>query len=405
MTLNDFRSYISHVDTLLERQQFDEAEVLLKNSIHIWGDKAEFNIAYARVATRRGDIQEAILRWTSVRKKYPGNINGHFGYANALSDSNQFDEAEAIFCEMKNKWPDKPQGFIGYARAAMRRKEWGTASRRWQTAVKLFPNSLEVITGYFYTEIEKGDLEHADKLLQKMIAACGHTLNSRVGAARIAMRKRQYIQATTYWKKAFNEFPENSDVLAGYTNALINTCQFDLAEEINLIFLGKKPVDPRACFCKAKIAHAKGKYSESVTLWKTNMARYPGHIEPYIGLADTLVDLKHNDEAEKTIHLALEKWPSNIAALHILTRIYMEEKSWADAEKLCKRILAIYPGNLFAEMNYGRSLLELGHFTKAAKISRNIIKQDDSFWGAYLLLGKAIEGKRRRNRKRFWHRL
>lgn len=403
--MNDFRPYISHVNTLLERQQFDEAERLLTKNLGIWGDKAEFNIAYARVATRRKDIQEAILRWASVRKKYPENINGYFGYANALSDLNQFDEAEVIFGEMKNKWPDKPQGFFGYARVAMRRKEWGTASSRWKTAVKLFPNSLEAITGYFYTEMEKGDLKHADKLLQKMIAACGHTLNSRVGTARIAMRKRQYIQAVTYWKEAFTEFPENSDVLAGYTNALINTGQFDLAEEVNLSFLGQKPVDPRACFCTAKIAHAKGKYSESLALWNTNISRYPEHIEPYLGLANTLLDLKHYDEAEKAIHLALGKWPSNIAGLHVLTRIYLGKRSWADAEKSCKKILAISPGNLFAKMNYGRALLELGYITKAAKISRNIIKQDGSFSGAYLLLGKAIEGKRRRNNKRFWRHL
>jgi tetratricopeptide (TPR) repeat protein len=393
-----YEANIGRAEALLAIERFEEAEKLCLNVIRKWSDQARPSVLYARIAMGQQRWKEAAERWDKVVEKFPNKINGHIGKAYALLRQDRFIAAEPIFVHIKRKWPKNPAGYIGLARVSMKSRDWDSALERWKNAIDLFPDNTEVRIGYGNAHLEKGFFTEARSIYQNADHS-DESLDGKIGLARIAMRKRDWLAAAKIWESILNLQPKNTDAMTGCINALLNTGQIVEAEKVLSAFLAHRPADPRAHFSRARVAHAKAQLTLASDLWNKCISGFPEFIEPYLGLADTLCEMKRLDEASEVVIAALGKWPSNVAALQMQLKIKMDSNLWADVRQICESILSKDPGNLTAKMHFGRSLLKLGLLDEADKQISEVLDKDKTRWGAYFTLSNILEQKRRLKNK------
>ena len=127
---------------MLGLRLFDDADALMREGVRRAPRDPFYAEGYAQVAERRGDNEEAILRWARVRKKCPGSWKGYVQGAICLEKAGQLDAAEALIEKALKRFPDNPSTWMQWARNAEHRHDWPEALRRWELADKRFRHNL-----------------------------------------------------------------------------------------------------------------------------------------------------------------------------------------------------------------------------------------------------------------------
>ena len=172
--------YIGGAQALIELRRFDEAETILQAALERFGDDRALAIDLARVATARGDREEAVLRWHAARTHFPAHLGVILGEVAALREVRRFDEAEILLSDVAVALPNEPVLAMESARIAQRRGDLSEALHRWKKARGSFPDQAACYTGEAATLRDLGRLEEAETLLQEG----NHSLPKRPMATR-----------------------------------------------------------------------------------------------------------------------------------------------------------------------------------------------------------------------------
>lgn len=138
--------------------------------------------------------------------------------------------------------------------------------------------------------------------------------------------------------------------------------------------------------------------TEAVLLYQKALSLAPDNLEVMFALAAGYEEAKRYEEALSMYKRILSKDSSNLTAIIRMRDLHQRLNQW---EQLCETQAALVSHPLSAteqevehrklvgyKYEFGRSLLEAGHFDRARKVFRSVIKLDKSFVPAYLGLGE-----------------
>lgn len=395
LTAAYYDAHIAEAKYFLKAGQYDDAEILCARLIEHWGRRPQPRILFARAAMLKGEWESALLRWTDVIDRFPGTVQAYLGRAHALMESERWSDAQKTFLEIIERWPSNVQGAIGYVRVALRMGDRNEALKRWQETAEKFPANPKVLGGYLDFLIKIGRLKEAENICQRIERNDGPTLGTIIGFAKINARQRQWAEAAKLWQSAIAKNPSHLGALAGCVDALLNTGQFEQAEELNRRFLDIRPDAPKGRFLRARILHANARNKEALELAEKNLRNFSDRKEAYVGLAAILLDEKEYSRAVKIVEAGLERWPNEVKFLNMLSRISIATESWQDAKNKVERIIELEPGNEAAKLSLGRVLSELGFLDEAEVVLRGVIESDENRWGGYVALSNVLERMRR----------
>jgi tetratricopeptide (TPR) repeat protein len=133
-------AYIELIRQLRESERFAEADVIARAGMTRIPGSGTLLVEYANIARERGDLSEAIKRYSLARDRFPGEVGGSIGLGTALVASGRESDAETVLQDAMARHPDTSASFIAYAEIAMKRGDWKEAVKRLTDAYRLFPD-------------------------------------------------------------------------------------------------------------------------------------------------------------------------------------------------------------------------------------------------------------------------
>ena len=155
--LDDAESHLRALAELVEGGELDVADAGYRAGLARFPPNVMMASRYARVAERRRDWAEAVIRWHSVRARFPNNRLAQQALAAALVRAGEADAAEALLAEALAPFLGGDLAatdqtvrrlMIDHARLATNRGDLGEAHRRWQNLLRQLPDDSAVQNGW-----------------------------------------------------------------------------------------------------------------------------------------------------------------------------------------------------------------------------------------------------------------
>ncbi|MGI9212788.1 MAG: tetratricopeptide repeat protein [Methylococcaceae bacterium] len=147
-----------------------------------------------------------------------------------------------------------------------------------------------------------------------------------------AVDKKDYKTAITLCDKKARENPQNSvEYFKIKAGLLLDTGQYDKARSIYEAFLAKRELS-WARFGLGKVMHQTGLYAEAKEIFEEILKQNNNMIEAYDWLANSLLALGENEQAQNTLHTATRLSPG-VLRLRTLAELAFKNK---DMEGCCK---------------------------------------------------------------------
>ena len=252
----------------------DEAEALIQagrkrypryRSVHA--------AAFARVAYRRGDFEEALRRYEIVRRKFPWVIDSYDIAAACLSDLGRHDEAEEMLKLGVRKHPDNFELCRRYAQAATRRTDWPEGLRRW----RVLSNRQEIVGFLGEAECLRqiGRPDEADVVLTDACERFRGNSYPFVEAALLSASRGNLQEAVDRWKTVLDRFPGHESAYPKAAEAYRKNGQAAQADEVLRIGVTRFPTNLAIHLEYARNAHHRGDPTAECERWALVRERFP----------------------------------------------------------------------------------------------------------------------------------
>lgn len=128
---------------LKELRRFDEAEEILGDARERFYRVNWIFVEWADLATAKGALEEAAVRWRAVLKRYPTFSHACLKATEALCKVGQVDEADEVLALAVERMRFDLAVHLEYARSADRRGDRAAAALRWTLVRERFPDNAE----------------------------------------------------------------------------------------------------------------------------------------------------------------------------------------------------------------------------------------------------------------------
>ncbi len=150
---------VARIVALRDSDRMAEAEDFAQQVLARMPDSARMAIEHARLALHRSDWEAAASRFRSVRDRFPQQLDGYTGLAEALSRQERYDEAETVLHVAMAKFPFRTIVAIEYAMIASRRNDCRLALARLMEARARFPHDPGIGTRIFEIQLRVAELD------------------------------------------------------------------------------------------------------------------------------------------------------------------------------------------------------------------------------------------------------
>ena len=131
---------IGLAQALRKLRRFDEAERHLKEMRAAHPLNILPAIELAGIAQDRGDVEESVRRWQTVKSRFPLAPTGYSNLAALLKQHDRLAEAEEVLGDAVGRFEGDFTIAFEYADIADRRQDWESAAQRWRDVRGRFPN-------------------------------------------------------------------------------------------------------------------------------------------------------------------------------------------------------------------------------------------------------------------------
>jgi predicted Zn-dependent protease len=266
----------------------DEAEAMIQDGRRRYPRlRSLYETAFARVAYRRGDLEEALRRYEVVRRRFPQVADGYGIAAACLTALERADEAESMLARGIRKLPDNYDLSVRYAQAAVHRRDWAAALQRWKSISTRFPH-LPGPLGVAQSLKEMGRLDEAEDVLTEACERFASNPYPFVEMAGLAAVRGDLDEAIKRWNVVLDLFPWFD---RAYTECAAFMCQVGRetdADELLRLLVGRSPEYLPGNLEYARSAQRRGDWKEAAERWALVRARFPGCAEASEGEAIAL---------------------------------------------------------------------------------------------------------------------
>jgi tetratricopeptide (TPR) repeat protein len=220
----------------------DIAEALSQDGIkRSPGDVMYYEI-YAEAGERRGDWQESLRRWRSVRKRFPDRPLSYLREAKCLGHTAKHEDVESFFSKsILVKFPDNYHVWAEYARLAGSRGDWMAALVRWQHLESLFPDSVDASLGLARVLPMLGRDEEAEARLLAVRYRRPTDASIAIDLAHYAVKRGNQEEVLKAWELVRLRWPERIEGYEGGAAAMIAIGRSEEAEALLASLPAKSP--------------------------------------------------------------------------------------------------------------------------------------------------------------------
>jgi len=264
------------LNLLIDMRRFDEADALILEGRSRYPRlKAMYAAAFARVAYRRGDLEETLRRCESQRREFPKSADGYMIAANALRDHGRHEEGEAILGRGVLKLPDEMDLRVLYARSAMARRAWPEALPRWMEVRRRFKEHAVGAVGAAECLREMGRYSDAETILNDAHERFEMNPWPIVELANLADARGETDRAVEYWESLIRRLPSFEHAYVMGVAAMRKAGQEDKADELLRRMALRSPGDLGVQLEFARSAERGGDTAEAVRRWARVCEEFP----------------------------------------------------------------------------------------------------------------------------------
>lgn len=253
---------------------------------------------------------EAAAIWADLREQRSDVATGFSAGAATLRHLGRLDEASALLDHALSAFPGQTDCWM---EAALTARQRGDAAQALEFASEMRRRFPQQNLGYFFAATwlaEQGRTTEAEALLAAAEQMLADSRAVAVERAKLAMLRRDWADATRRWRAVRSANP--SDLQAFHFEALCLRRQRRFGEAGDVLTEALALGETSELLAEAGWnAYDTAELDKAVQLFSECRSRYPDRREGYIGLGQTLLELRRRDDAEETFQLGVRELPSD----------------------------------------------------------------------------------------------
>ena len=340
----------------------------------------------ARIADAKGDVELAVERWETVRRRYPFGAVGYVGGADALRRADREAEADALLHEGVTRLTTILDVHLEYSRAAQRRGDWPEALARWALVRARFPDCDEARREEAAVRVAAESARQSEVIpnlepLDAPVVSC----DERNGAAAVQNEGDHLVDTTvrdalatarSAWlagepdrsRAAWSQVAVGADELMAEARALIASGHPDAAEELLTITMAHGIASGPMSFEHGMLAYWRGDHETAARRFVSTVRRFPDHTDAWALGLRTLRGLGQFEEAAALAAESLRAQPESAGVLIEAAAVAEVRHELSIVRTLCDKVRQLNPEGPDAYIMEARASRTAGELDAAASV-------------------------------------
>jgi Tfp pilus assembly protein PilF len=312
-----------HLAGLIEKRagQLQLAEELLRKSVALAPDNAEFHANLGNLLATRGARQDAARAYESAVRFKPSSKPYRLAFIDALREANQLQRAEAEARSLLKIHPADERTTVALADVLKAARQWALAEQCYRDALKINPASgrahhnLGALLSHLHrSEAALQQLEQAARA-----GVTGRELFHNQGQTLLQLARLEEAEAA--FEKAVQLDPRSIDSLAMLARLRFLRGKPDFAEPVRTA-QSSAPTSETATLYATLLWRA-GELIRAEAALREITAQYPAHAAAHSTLAYVLIESARYSEAVDAARAACERGPGDVNACNALVSAYL----------------------------------------------------------------------------------
>jgi predicted Zn-dependent protease len=429
---NDPSGFWGLGETLRELKMFSQADHWLSEGIAQFPDNHGLRLSYAWAAAHRGDWAEAEKRFFAATPYWPGDHSTHFGLALSRFELKKFAEArealipisdddrehtrsllarvEAELAKLPPSSTDLPEQSlldrigtlrtskqpakaveacedglrqfpestalrVVHAELAQEAQDWPAALARWDKVKIASPKFAPGYSGSAIALRALGRAAEADLMLTPALLLFGHDREVLRQAAWTSADKGEWAEAAKRFRMLQKADPQSPEGFAGEMVALNNAGEPQSAEIMGITSIKRFPSSLAIRAQHAMAAEAVEAWPTALGRWRSMRLEFRESIEPWSGLARSLIALDRAAEAETAIGEALVAHAGEPRLMRLHAELADRRNDKDEALKRWKALAEAEASSAATALAYSEALIRYGDVDEAEAFLRSARKK------------------------------
>lgn len=309
-----------HLAGLIEKRagQLQSAEELLRKSVALAPDNAEFHANLGNLLTARGARQDAAQAYEAAVRLNPGSKPYRLALIDALREAHRLERAEAEARSLLDAHPADERATVALADVLKAARQWTFAERSYRDALKINPASgrahhnLGALLAHLHRSEEAVEqLEHAARA-----GVAGRELHHNQGQALLQLARLEEAEAA--FARAVQIDPRSLDSLAMLARVRFLRGKPDFAEPIRAL---ASNAETRTLY--ATMLWRAGDLVRAEAALHELIAQYPKHAAARTTLAYVLIEAARYGEAVAAARLSYELAADDVNVCNALVSAHL----------------------------------------------------------------------------------
>ena len=262
-------------EALMALGRYAEANNVLIPAVRMFPDNRQVATIDARLSSRRGNAEEALIKWESIRGRFPSDAETACNYALALKDVGRAAESEAALAECARQFPDDPQCAIELARLKEEKRHWPSAIEQWRRVLDQFPGLPTAYAGLGNCLIASGSICEAQQVFDFGRARFPEDFALAVAEAQAYEQRQCWPQAIERWLSLVQRRPLNPVSHLGLARTLRESGQTARSAQVLRDALAQHPQSLELEIQLALTLGLTEGWEQAIEVWEGLRRRYP----------------------------------------------------------------------------------------------------------------------------------
>lgn len=330
-----------------------------------------------------GKTQEAIAHLRDLIRIAPESEDGYLGIGRIYSKQKRYQEAAEIYLKGLQLNPQSSQLRINLGLVYIEQKKFKEAEMELQQAIAKDPGNADAIAALGRIIFLNGDPKRAKEAFTTALEINPKNQLALSYLASLYMKERNFAKAEELFKQILATNSQASWAKQAITTAengpLLQQAaeyesqkMFPAAEKIYQNLIVANPNEPDYYLLLGKLFVQTKKYAQGIEVYERALKKLPDSIELKLALSDALLKSAKRTEGEKWVREVLEQDPKNADALTELGLFYELEGNSDMAIVYYENALKEDPNNITALAYLSRLLIQNGSYAEAQKVYKRI---------------------------------
>jgi tetratricopeptide (TPR) repeat protein len=217
-----------------------------------------------------------------------------------------------------------------------------------------------------------------------------------LGQARLALERRDFAQADTYYRAVVHQAPDNAEALLGLSRALLMTGQLDSAAEAVSRVIASRPKDPEAHIVQASIFRNTGNSEAELTALKRAIRHAPTDSRVWGELTTALERVLGPEAAIEYLENNRGAVPKGVTMDLRKAQLCVSAGQFRKVDLIVRRMLSFLeadPDSIGDHILVARCLAEMGQENVALELLRTLTKRHRITASPFIALADLLRGE------------